>query len=113
MNELHMSFERMRLLEQRLCVALDAACFECEVVRMKAGIYKFGPTVSAAVEFAPDDELVAARDGEPFEPISDFIRNLAQETRQAQETPNTTNMHMTKKNSAHTAPISHNNTQCI
>jgi len=72
-------------MEQKLREALDSASFECAVVRVETGVYNFGPHVRATVKLTADNEVVAAREDGHFEPIEDFIRNIAREARSPQE----------------------------
>jgi len=72
-------------MEQKLREALDSASFECAVVRVETGVYNFGPLVRATVKLTADNEVVAAREDGHFEPIEDFIRNIAREARSPQE----------------------------
>lgn len=76
-----LSAEAIALMEQKLREALDNASFECAVVRVDTGIYNFG-AVTAMVELAAETmEVVALRSDGTFEPIDDFIRHIAQESR--------------------------------
>jgi len=72
-------------MEQKLREALDCASFECPVVRVETGVYNFGPHVRATVKLTADNEVVAAREDSHFEPLEDFIRNIAREARSPQE----------------------------
>lgn len=68
----------MELMESKLREALDKAAFERAVVRVESGVYDFGQ-MRAIVRLTSDNEVVASRqDGQNrFEPIDDFIRNVA------------------------------------
>mmetsp|Transcript_33659 Transcript_33659/g.106927 ORF Transcript_33659/g.106927 Transcript_33659/m.106927 type:complete len:722 (-) Transcript_33659:224-2389(-) len=70
-------------MEQKLREALDEASFECAVVRVETGIYNFGPAVRAMVKLTPENDVVASRDDGHFQPIGEFIRNIAHEARGA------------------------------
>jgi len=81
-----LSTEGMQLMEQKLREALDHASFECAVIRIETGVYDFGPSVRAEVRLTMDNEVVASReeDSSHFEPIDEFIRSVAQESRRPQ-----------------------------
>eukprot|EP00811_Abedinium_folium_P034343 NODE_7231_length_1598_cov_3.597553.p1 GENE.NODE_7231_length_1598_cov_3.597553~~NODE_7231_length_1598_cov_3.597553.p1 ORF type:complete len:506 (-),score=211.36 NODE_7231_length_1598_cov_3.597553:79-1557(-) len=70
-----MSAQRVLLLEERLCQALDAANFQCEVSRVdpSGGVYSFG-SLHASVELTADNALIAAGADGRFMPINAFIR---------------------------------------
>lgn len=74
---------RAELMEGKLRGALDKAAFECAVVRVETGVYNFGPSVQAVVELTASEEVVASRNGGPFEPIDNFIMRVAEESRRA------------------------------
>jgi len=78
--------QNLELMERKLREALDSASFQRAVVRIENGVYDFGPSVRAVVKLSADDEVVACRkdSGDPFEPISDFIRAVAQEGQRPQ-----------------------------
>jgi hypothetical protein len=83
LNSRPLSAEAVTLMEQKLREALDNASFECAVVRVDTGIYNFG-AVTAMVELAAETmEVVALRSDGTFEPIDDFIRHIAQESRRS------------------------------
>jgi len=73
------STARAELMEGKLRDALDRAAFECAVVRVEPGVYNFGPSVQAVVQLTENDEVVASRDGGPFEPIDSFIQRVGEE----------------------------------
>lgn len=68
-------------MEAKLRDALDRAAFECAVVRVEPGVYNFGPSVQAVVELSEAEEVLASRDGGPFEPIDEFILRVVEEGR--------------------------------
>eukprot|EP00443_Scrippsiella_acuminata_P007524 CAMPEP_0115236678 /NCGR_PEP_ID=MMETSP0270-20121206/35971_1 /TAXON_ID=71861 /ORGANISM="Scrippsiella trochoidea, Strain CCMP3099" /LENGTH=487 /DNA_ID=CAMNT_0002651541 /DNA_START=1 /DNA_END=1461 /DNA_ORIENTATION=- len=69
-------------MENKLRDALEKARFECSVSRFEPGVYDFGTDVRAVLELTEDEEVVASRNGEPFEHIDDFIRAIVAESRQ-------------------------------
>eukprot|EP00928_Gymnodinium_smaydae_P024226 TRINITY_DN1966_c0_g1_i3.p1 TRINITY_DN1966_c0_g1~~TRINITY_DN1966_c0_g1_i3.p1 ORF type:complete len:695 (+),score=159.30 TRINITY_DN1966_c0_g1_i3:61-2145(+) len=73
------SHAKLVLMEEKLKEALDHAVFERAVLRTEPGIYTFGSNVQVVVELTPDGEAIAARKGEPFQPIGDFVRYVASE----------------------------------
>jgi len=75
------STEDIQLMEHKLREALDRASFECAVVRIETGVYDFGPNVRAVVELTQDNEVVASQGDGVFEPIDDFIQNIAEDSR--------------------------------
>lgn len=77
--------EGLMHMEGKLRDALDRASFECAVVRVEPGIYNFGPSVRAVVELDDDGEAIASRDGGPFHPIEEFIRDIGRESAAAEQ----------------------------
>eukprot|EP00928_Gymnodinium_smaydae_P024225 TRINITY_DN1966_c0_g1_i1.p1 TRINITY_DN1966_c0_g1~~TRINITY_DN1966_c0_g1_i1.p1 ORF type:complete len:1430 (+),score=352.18 TRINITY_DN1966_c0_g1_i1:59-4348(+) len=70
---------KLVLMEEKLKEALDHDVFEQAVVQTEPGIYTFGSKGQVVVELTPDGEAIAARKGEPFQPIGDFVRYVASE----------------------------------
>lgn len=63
-------------LEEKLRQVLEVVQFENLVIRIAAGLYQFGDSVSAFVQMREDGQLYASEDQVRYEQLEDFIRRI-------------------------------------